>query len=717
MTLLLDYINNNTEIFNMTIQFSTVTEYMDHKHSLNLTFPLRPYVDFEIGWPHALGGVYNNTIQYQTGCLTTHPAYKQLIRRTQSLDRSAEVAYTLAMSIAASSDLIAFSEIADAREARAISQHHDSIPGTMSTSYSVVDWTDPNHPEFGVTSDSNVLGNYEEGLYNATATASEMLEMSISTIVQATATNNVSPPSLTLEQADVAIMTTMRSSSDDAGLNWTVGVVIWNSVPWPREEFVSIPVANDTQVCVSGEYAANATILPAVDGFGDSANATLLVRVSFESIGYRTLTVSAGEDCASVNGSAVVAVAPASVGSEATSITQGTLVVGLDANGFLQYVHNTVDNANVSVTQQSMTYRNGTGSAYILCETHPASTIAPPTAWYVIQAPCVTEIRQVFNNDLNLRQSLRVYGCTAAPSTYVEVVQHVGPIAMMNEVISRYTTDISTGGVFHTDDTGLDIRTRQYNASKEISANYHAHVASSFIKDETSATDPREMAVVTTQSMGMTSLADGQVEYMLHRRTADSDTQGPYPLNDTTSVSIQSRLIFGNADTVESIRPIITVLAQNPVNVLYTAGGVSATEWSQYSTAQDLVDALPPQVHLLTLMRRGPSNDTDEVVVRLQNIFEKEAASLFHGGLNATFANVSTIFGPTFEYKNATARSLTLMQEQSIMMANRMQWKTDADGMKAEEKYGSHTNRPDSVDSFTLSPFEIMTFVGEMNSP
>ena len=33
------------------------------------------------------------------------------------------------------------------------------------------------------------------------------------------------------------------------------------------------------------------------------------------------------------------------------------------------------------------------------------------------------------------------------------------------------------------------------------------------------------MAVVTTQSMGMTSLADGQVEYMLHRRTVDSDTQ------------------------------------------------------------------------------------------------------------------------------------------------------------------------------------------------
>jgi len=40
------------------------------------------------------------------------------------------------------------------------------------------------------------------------------------------------------------------------------------------------------------------------------------------------------------------------------------------------------------------------------------------------------------------------------------------------------------------------------------------------------------------QSMGMTSIDSGVIEFMIHRRTFGIDYEGPWPLNDTTAIQV-----------------------------------------------------------------------------------------------------------------------------------------------------------------------------------
>ena len=63
---------------------------------------------------------------------------------------------------------------------------------------------------------------------------------------------------------------------------------------------------------------------------------------------------------------------------------------------------------------------------------------------------------------------------------------------------------------------------RQYNETIGIAGNYHAIVSNAYIRDIESN---RQFTAITRQSMGLTSLTDGELELMLHRRTLSNDFQ------------------------------------------------------------------------------------------------------------------------------------------------------------------------------------------------
>lgn len=131
------------------IQYSTLANYFDYLYNQQFTYP-RIYMDFEFGWPHAIR-IYNQTIQviqliclhqskvlqYQTGALTSRPAFKGLIRKTNAFLRPAEINYVLSKALVSKTtwqksggDQL-FAQILSARRGRALTQHHDSLAGTM----------------------------------------------------------------------------------------------------------------------------------------------------------------------------------------------------------------------------------------------------------------------------------------------------------------------------------------------------------------------------------------------------------------------------------------------------------------------------------------------------------------------------------------------------------------------------------------------------------
>jgi hypothetical protein len=75
------------------------------------------------------------------------------------------------------------------------------------------------------------------------------------------------------------------------------------------------------------------------------------------------------------------------------------------------------------------------------------------------------------------------------------------------------STDLLTNSILHTDSTGFhELKQRPLNATGPISQNYFALVQTAALIEETGSSS-REMAVLTRRTMGVASLADGDIEY------------------------------------------------------------------------------------------------------------------------------------------------------------------------------------------------------------
>jgi len=88
------------------------------------------------------------------------------------------------------------------------------------------------------------------------------------------------------------------------------------------------------------------------------------------------------------------------------------------------------------------------------------------------------------------------------------------------EVISRFTTDLQSDGLFYTDSNGRELleRKRNYRPTWELdlsepeSGNYYPVTSKILIRD---TTRQLELAVLNDRSQGGSSLNDGQVELMV----------------------------------------------------------------------------------------------------------------------------------------------------------------------------------------------------------
>ena len=96
------------------------------------------------------------------------------------------------------------------------------------------------------------------------------------------------------------------------------------------------------------------------------------------------------------------------------------------------------------------------------------------------------------------------------------------------EVIFLIDTDIASKKLFYTDSNGREIMKRERNAcqnstdfplSEKVAGNYYPIISRIYIKDNS-----RQMKLLTDRSQGASSLADGSIEIMVHRRILHDDS-------------------------------------------------------------------------------------------------------------------------------------------------------------------------------------------------
>ncbi|XP_058064992.1 lysosomal alpha-mannosidase-like, partial [Anopheles bellator] len=253
----------------------------------------------------------------------------------------------------------------------------------------------------------------------------------------------------------------------------------------------------------------------------------------------------------------------------------------------------------------------------------------------VVRTDLVQEVHQIFNEWIS--QVIRVY----AGQEHVELEWLVGPIPIDDgtgkEIISRFESDIASSGVFWTDSNGREMLRRVRNKretwdldlQESIAGNYYPVTTKITIEDDSS-----RLSLLIDRAQGGSSLSDGHLELMVHRRLLRDDRFGVgEALNETQfGGGLIARgkhwLIFGPSSKVgaqgqtqaakERVLQRRVHLAPWVFNA--KSNGVSFEDFSGQTRRNfaSVKDVLPLSVHLLTL---EPWTD-DEVLVRFEHIFE-----------------------------------------------------------------------------------------------
>jgi len=409
------------------------------------------------------------------------------------------------------------------------------------------------------------------------------------------------------------------------------------------------------------------------------------------------------------------------------------------SSGKLQTVENKEQGLSASVEQSFFYYKSAdlptsgddqqSSGAYIFrpngTEPIPVSESAPLIT--LIQGPVVNEVRQMITPWIT--QSVSLYGS----DPQVVFTYNVGSIPIDDqigkEVISRFESNVDSFDAFYTDSNGREVLQRvkdyrptwNYQVYEPVAGNYYPVNGVAYIKDSN-----RQISILNDRSQGVSSLDNGQLEFMVHRRTLRDDYRGvDEPMNETQSITPYPNpvrlgsgmgtsgseyfLLTSPSTAASEFRPLMDrVFSEVYVSfaVIPTTSTAVADFMSSHLTQFSYsLTPLPPNIQLLTLQ---PFTG-DSVLLRLSHQFAVgEDVTLS----NTTTVDLATLFVDT-TIRSATELSLT--GNQAALKMKRPAYRTEDTGRETgvrgapTEFVYDKTGKLEAV-LVTLGPMEIKTF-------
>ncbi|XP_055596638.1 lysosomal alpha-mannosidase-like isoform X1 [Uranotaenia lowii] len=423
--------------------------------------------------------------------------------------------------------------------------------------------------------------------------------------------------------------------------------------------------------------------------------------------------------------------------SEEVTIGNKYLNVSFDSNGFLSSI---TSNGISSRLRQTFIYyqgalgdneefKNRSSGAYIFRPNGTENHVADTVRINVVKGSVVQEVHQVFNEWIS--QVVRVY----ADEKHVEFEWLVGPIPtddrVGKEIVSKFYTAAQSNGVFWTDSNGREMIKRVRNhrdtwdlhLEENISGNYYPVTAKIALEDSNI-----RLAVLTDRAQGGSSMEDGSLELMVHRRLLHDDAFGVEEALDEHAYGkgLVARgkhyIVFGSKKTSNPTLEARERFLQNQV-LLPTWSFFSDTTNFKYEDWQKRFNniysavslSLPLNVNLLTF---EPWKD-NSLLVRFEHLLEKNEDPTYSKPVRF---NLQDIFR---SFSIDQIRETTLAGNQWKEDNSRLKFKPDPDYLKhennnlfegpipatGEEPAESLRNVSNEGYEIVLQPMEIRTFV------
>ncbi|XP_022879255.1 probable alpha-mannosidase At5g13980 isoform X1 [Olea europaea var. sylvestris] len=700
MDKLIHYVNIDGRV---NALYSTPSIYTDAKHATEKSWPVKtedffPYADRAHG--------------YWTGYFSSRPAIKRYVRMMSGYYLAArQLEFIKGRNKSGPHiDLLA--------DALAIAQHHDAVTGTEK---------------------QHVANDYAKRLSMGYVEAEKVTSSSLACLVDSISCTRGRNAKTEFQQCPLLNISYCPPSEIDISDGKNLIVVVYNALGWKREDVIRIPVTNeDVTVRDSAGRVIESQVLPLSENYmnlrnylvkayrGQSPSKTpeywLAFSASVPALGFNTYTISR----AKTKGAS-------SARSSVHSLRRGeksTIEVGHEnlkltfsaEEGKLTNYMNIRSLVNESIQQSFSYYAGYNGSdespqssgAYVF---RPNGTFllepAKKDLLTVIRGPIIDEVHQQINPWIY--QINRLY----KGKEHVEVEFTVGPIPVEDgigkEVAAQITTNMETNKTFYTDSNGRDFikRIRDYRTdwdlkvNEPVAGNYYPINLGIYVGD-----DKSELSVLVDRAVGGSSLVDGQIELMLHRRLLRDDSKGvAEALNETvcidkkcTGLTIQGKYYYRIDPLGEGAKWRRTTGQEiySPFLLAFTEE-VKDNWMSSHVPTYSAIDSysLPDNVAIITLQEL----DNRKVLLRLAHLYEMEEDK----DLSVmTEVELQKLF-PGKKIGKLVEMNLSANQERSEMEKKRLGWKVE------EESVTKTTSRGGAVDPaklvVELAPMEIRTFV------
>ncbi|XP_074275155.1 putative alpha-mannosidase At5g13980 [Silene latifolia] len=686
--------------------YSTPSIYTDAKYAANEAWPIKTD-DF---FPYA-----DRINAYWTGYFTSRPALKRYVREMSAYYVAArQLEYFIGKSnLGHSTDALA--------DALAIAQHHDAVTGTEK---------------------QHVANDYAKRLSIGYKEAEALVASSIGCLTQSSPATGC--PNLTSKFQQCPLMNISYCPASEIGLSRgkNLVVVVYNPLAWQREDIIRLPVTSENVMVRDYEgREIESQVLPVSDvqlsmrnfhvtsylgvPTKDTPKYWLAFSASVPPLGFSTFTVSLGKGTKLARSS----VHRYQERDRSTfSVGPGALKLTFSKNGRLTY-HNNRRNMDTKSLEVSYSYYagfNGTdkdtqaSGAYVFrpngtYDIGPEETVAST----VMRGPLIDEVHQQINSWLH--QITRVY----KDKEHVEVEYVVGPIPVDDgvgkEVVAKFTGDLMSNKIFYTDSNGRDFikRIRDYRSdwdlqvNQPVAGNYYPINLGIYLQD-----DVNEFSVMVDRAIGGSSIKDGEIEMMLHRRLLKDDGRGvAEALNETVcahdkciGLTVQGKLYFRIDPLGEGAKWRRSFGQQIYSPFLLAFSEQDDDKWQNSHepsfTAIDPSYTFPENVALITLQELADG----KVLVRLAHLYEvgedKELSSMANVELKRLF--------PTKKIGKVTETSLSANQERTEMVKKRLVWKSEGASAKEHKVVRGGPIDPAQL-VVQLAPMEIRTLLIEFN--
>jgi len=452
----------------------------------------------------------DNGQSYWTGYFTSRQGLKSESRSAHGFLRAVETTHAFVRDIFPVDSEAQLKDLYLLKSTEAVVQHHDGVTGTY----------------------RDLVGkDYFKLLAGGVAAANNVFDDNVGRLVSGGLTNQLT--------------SNVSAIEDLINVGRAASVVVTNPLSWERVEYVHVAGLSTDEFEVV-QHNGQGAVAFQVNLSPDGTTFDLFVKVTVPALGVTSFVVEplTGKH----KGPVIKAVRPQRVSNRLPAIENEYVYIEINnATNCIGLVINKVSGAAVTGDQTAhvyASYNSGQTSGAYIFRPRGSATPAAVASVETVTGPYVNEIRTTYAGQSWVQITRLFSGLDALEGSAIHVEHIIGPLVTDHEVVMRFNTDLATGSTFYTDSNGLELMQRTNSPTGRpgdsdegvrIAGNYYPAVTRAFIRDANTGT---QLTYVSQSSHGAASLANGQLEVMLHRRCSRDDARGMNePLNDADKIS------------------------------------------------------------------------------------------------------------------------------------------------------------------------------------